>query len=81
MSPEPTEKEAATALTALCTPIKSKGKRQRQIPLYFRTINSTRIRKGRPQTPTKNPIVIEDSPKQKEKVDPLEKNEGERPLK
>jgi len=58
-------------------PIKSKGKRKRQTPLYFRTRKSTRIRKGRPQTPTKTPIFIEDLPKQQEKAVPLRKNEGE----
>ena len=77
VSLEPTEKEAATSLTTLSTPIKQKGKRQRQTPLYFRTRKSTRIRKGRPQTPTKIPIVIEDSQKQQEKIPLLEKNKGE----
>lgn len=44
MSPEATEREATTALTAHSTPIKQKGKRQRQNPLYFRTRKITRIR-------------------------------------
>ncbi len=43
VSPEATEREAEAALTALSTPIKQKGKRQRQTPLYFRTRKSTRI--------------------------------------
>jgi len=63
-----TERGATTTLTALISPIKQKGKRQRQTPSYFRTRKSIRIRQGKPQTPTKIPIVIEDSPKQKEKM-------------
>lgn len=77
MSPEPAEKEAATALTELCTPIKQKGKRQRKTPLYFKTRKITRIRHGKPQSPTKVPIFIEDSPKQQEKIAPLIKTQGE----
>ena len=61
VSPETTKREAATALTSLSTPIKQKGKRQRQTPLYFRTRKSTRIRQGKPQISTKTPIEIEDS--------------------
>ena len=63
-----TEREATTSLTDLSTPIKQKGKRQRQTPLYFRTRKSTRISQGKPQTSTKISIVIEDSPTQKEKM-------------
>jgi len=77
VSPEPIEKEAIVALTSLSTPIKSKGKRQRRTPLYLGIRKSTRIRQGRPQTPTKTPIVIEDSLKQQEKAVPLRKKEGE----
>jgi len=68
VSLEPTEREATTSLIALSTLIKKKGKRQRQTPLYFRTRKSTRIRQGKPQTPTKIPIVIENSPKQQDKM-------------
>jgi len=68
VSPEATKREVLAALTALSTPIKQKGKRQRQTPLYFRTRKSTRIRQGKPQTLTKIPIVIEDSPTQKDKM-------------
>lgn len=78
VSPEHTEREATTALTSLNTPIKQKGKRQRQTPLYFRTRKSTRIRQGKPQTPTKIPIVIEDSPKQQEKMPPPMKKKERR---
>lgn len=48
VSTEPTKKEAATALTSLSTPIKSRGKRQRKTPLYFRAGRSTRIKQWRP---------------------------------
>lgn len=68
VSSKATEREATTSLTALSTPIKQKGKRKRQSPLYFRTRKSTRIRQGKPQASTKIPIVIEDSPTQKEKI-------------
>ena len=68
VSPKPTKKEAVVALISLGTHIKPIGKRQRQNPLYFRTRRSTRIKQGRPQTPTKTPIIIEDSPKGQEKL-------------
>jgi len=68
VSPKPTKREVAAALTALTTPIKQKGNRQRQTPLYFKTRKSTRIRQEKPQKPTKIPIVIEDSPNKKEKM-------------
>lgn len=51
VSLEPTDREAAASLTALST------------SLYFRTRKITTIRQGKPQTPTKTPILIEDSPK------------------
>lgn len=59
VSPEATKREAAAALTTFSTPIKQKGKRHRQTPLYFRTRKITRIRQGKPQTSSKLPIVIE----------------------
>ena len=68
MSPEAIEREATISLTALSTPIKQKGKRQRQTPLYFRTRKSIRIIQGKPQTSTKIPIKIEDSPTKKGKI-------------
>jgi len=71
VSSESTKKEALVALTTLSTPIKSKGKRQRKTPHYFRTRKSTRIKKGRPQIPTKILIIIEDSLKEQEEVVPL----------
>ena len=44
VSLEATEREEISDLTTLSTPIKQKGKRQRQTPLYFRTRKSTRIK-------------------------------------
>lgn len=63
VSLEPIERDAEINLTVISTLIKQKGKRQRQTPLYFRTRKSARTRQGNLQTPTKVPIVIEDSPK------------------
>lgn len=77
MSPEPTEKDEIVSITALSTPVKSKGKRQRKTPLYFRTRKRTWFKQGIPQTPTKIPIIIEDSRKEQEKEVPLEKTEEE----
>ena len=48
LSPEPTEKEATFALASLSTPIKSKRKRQRKTPLYFKTRRSISIKQGKP---------------------------------
>jgi len=76
VSPEPTEKEEVASLTTLITPLKKKDKRLRKTPLYFRTRKSARIREGKPQTPTKIPIFIEDSPKQKESMASLKKTQG-----
>ena len=67
VSLEAPEKEATTALTTLSTPVKKKGKRRRQTPLYFRTRKSTRIKQGKPQISTKIPIEIEDSPTPRDK--------------
>jgi len=65
---EVTEREVAVSLPALSTPIKQKGKRMRQTPLYFRTRKSTRIKQGKPQTSTKIPIEIEYYPTQRDKM-------------
>jgi len=64
-------------LTALSTPIKSKGKRQRQTPLYFIIRKIPRIKQGRPQTPTKTVIITKDSPREQEKLIPLGMRGGE----
>jgi len=71
--PEPTEKEAIAALDALSTPIKSKKKRQRQTPMYFKTRKSTRIGQGKSQTPTRTPIFIEESPSKGEELEHIER--------
>ena len=62
VSLEAPKRELVAALTTLSNPIKQKGKRRRQTPLYFRTRESTRIKQGKPQISTKIPIEIEDSP-------------------
>jgi len=72
LSHEPTEKEADVALTTLCTHVKSKSKRQRHTPLYYKTRMSTRIKLGKPQTPTKTATIIYDSPKEQENIVSLE---------
>ena len=76
MSPKATEKEGVDALPALSTPIKSKGKRQRYTPLYFRTRRSTKIKQGRHQTPTNITIILEESLKEQYNLVPLV-NKGE----
>lgn len=55
-------------MNSLSTPFNSKGKRQKKAPFYFKTRRSTRIKQGKPQTPTKTEIIVEDSPKEKEKI-------------
>lgn len=54
--------EAAAVLAALSTPPKPKEKRKRETPLYFKARRSVRIKTGKPQPPSKSPIVIEDTP-------------------
>lgn len=59
-------REAIDVVAALTTPTKQRGKRKRT-SMYFKARKSTRIKVGKPQPPSKEPIVIEDSPtKQKE---------------
>jgi len=41
--------------------------------MYFRTRKSITIRQGKPQTPTRVPIIIDESPSKKEEIGP---NEG-----
>lgn len=60
-------------MATLNTLVKPQKKRQRQTPLYFKTRKSTKIKKGKPQTPTKAPITIEESPSKKEEVDSTER--------
>jgi len=40
--------------------------------MYFKTKKSTRIRKGKPQTHTRVPIIINESPRKKEETGPSE---------
>jgi len=42
--------------------------------MYFRTKKSIIIRKRKPQTPTRVPIIIYDSPRKKEEIRPSEGN-------
>ena len=55
-------REAAAVLAALSTPPKPKEKRKRETPLYFKARRSVRIKTGKPQPPSKSPIVFEDTP-------------------
>lgn len=60
-------REVESVLATLRTPPKQKGKRKRQTSMYFKARRSTRIKVGRPQPQSKEPIVIEDTtPKPKE---------------
>ena len=64
------EREVATVLTALSTPVKKEQKRKRKTSMYFRARKSTRIKTGKPQPSSKTPINIEDSPSAKVKESP-----------
>jgi hypothetical protein len=55
-------REAAAVLATLSTSPKPKEKRKRETPLYFKARRSVRIKTGRPQPPSKDPITIEDTP-------------------
>lgn len=55
-------REATVVFAALSTPIKQKGKRKRQTSMYFKARKGTRIKVGKPQPPSREPIIIEDSP-------------------
>jgi len=63
-------REATTVLAALSTPAKQKGKQKRQTSMYFKARRSTRIKVGKPQPPSKEPIVIEDTPTEKKTESP-----------
>lgn len=54
-------RKVAVVLAALRTPPKQNGKRKRQTSMYFKARRSTRIKVGRPQPQSKEPIVIEDT--------------------
>lgn len=66
MSLDFTDQGVAATLTTLRTPLETK--RKRQTPMYFKTRNIQRVRPGKPQTPTKGPITIEESPKNEEEI-------------
>jgi len=70
VSPETLEREATTVPAALSTPIKPKGKKKRQPSMYFKAQKRTRIKMGKPQPPSKEPIIIGDSPVVKKKESP-----------
>ena len=55
-------REAVAILTKLSTPTKQKRKRKTKTSMYFKARKSKRIKVGKPQPPSKEPIVIEDSP-------------------
>ena len=63
-------REVAVVLAALSTPAKQKGKRKRQTSMYFKARRSTRIKVGKPQPQSKEPIVIEDTPTKKKEESP-----------
>ena len=66
MSPDITYQEVAATLATLRTLVKEK--RKRQTPMYFRTRKIQRVRQGKPQTLTKSPISIEESPKKDDEI-------------
>lgn len=49
-------------LATLSTPPKPKEKRKRETPLYFKARRSVIIRTDSPQPPSKEPIIIVDTP-------------------
>ena len=57
-------------LDALSTPTKQKGKRERATYMYFKAIRSTMIKVGKPQPPSKEPIIMEDAPTEKKEESP-----------
>jgi len=61
VSPKTLAREIAIVLAALSTPAKPKGKMKRQPSMYFKAQKSSRIKMGKPQPSSKEPIIIEDS--------------------
>ncbi len=55
-------REVAVVLATLSTPTKQKGKIKRQTSMYFKAKKITRIKVGKPQPPSKEPIIITDAP-------------------
>lgn len=60
-SPYMLAREVVVVLDVLSTPARQKGKIKRT-SMYFKARKSTRIKVGKPQPSSKEPIVIEDSP-------------------
>jgi len=58
-------REAVAMLATLSTPKKQKGKIKTQTSMYFKVRKSTRIKVGKPQPPSKEPIITEDTPTKK----------------
>jgi len=54
-------REATTMLDTLITSPKQKGKSKRELSIYFKAIRSVRIKTGKPQPPSKEPITIVDT--------------------
>ena len=54
-------REAAAVLATLSTSPKQKGKQKREPSLYIKARRSMRIKTGRPQPPSKEPITIVDT--------------------
>ena len=78
-------REVVAILVALSTLAKPKGKRKRQPSMYFKAQKSTRIKMGKPQPPSKEPIIIEDVPTATREESPTKtpityKEEAPRPL-
>lgn len=55
-------RKAAVVLATLSTSPKQKEKQKREPSLYFKARRSVRIKTGRPQPPSKEPITIVDTP-------------------
>ena len=70
VSPETLGREAIVVLATLSTLVKPKQKRTMQPSMYFRARKSTRIKTGKPQPSSKEPIIIEDSPTVKREESP-----------
>jgi len=70
VSPETLERDATIVLAAFSTPVKPKQKRKRPPSMYFRARKSTRIKIGKQQPSSKEPIIIEDSPTVKREESP-----------
>lgn len=65
-----TEQEVVATLATLGTLVNTIRKQSRPSQIHFRTKKSTRIRQGNPQTPTRVPIIIDESPSKQEELRP-----------